>query len=130
MYEDARTVTVEIRGSRTNLLTNPGFSEGVGSWNPRTGTLIQDFTTSVYGSNSAKFTASGSTASVSSNWVQVLPNSDYTFSVYLKAGASGKSAKIAIEYHLPTDALDQTSLNTQYFSYSRPHHLWCKEIYC
>ena len=113
MYEDARTVTVEIRGSRTNLLTNPGFSEGVGSWNPRTGTLIQDFTTSVYGSNSAKFTASGSTASVSSNWVQVLPNSDYTFSVYLKAGASGKSAKIAIEYHLPTDALDQTSLNTQ-----------------
>jgi epidermal growth factor receptor substrate 15 len=120
MFEEANSTVLEINGFRTNLITNPGFSEGVGSWSTLNGSLIQDFTTSTYGNSCAKFTPTSSGAAVSSNWIEVTPGEYYTFSVYVKSSLANKSAKIAIEFSIPSDTnLDSaitTSANGPYYN--------------
>jgi hypothetical protein len=44
-YEDSRTIKVQLDGTRTNYLPNPGFDDGLGGWFPSNASVISQFAT-------------------------------------------------------------------------------------
>ena len=100
-FQDARRIELYLGGQGENLLPNPSFEEGVGSWiaSPN-GSFAQDPTiynaATYYGTSVGELTiqsaATGSipyglsalpAAWVSSDWFAVSPGQNYTFSAYI-----------------------------------------------
>jgi len=118
IYEDAKNININLEGYRTNLVSNPGFEDGVGFWNSINGTLLSDdspITTIMAGStNVGKFisTAADSSA-VYTNWIRNLkPGTQYTFSVYVLAPYNNYRATVGIEFDMPQSIEDQTKVIT------------------
>lgn len=114
IFEDSRTVKVQVNGVRTNYLPNPGFDNGSGGWVVKDGTLLSVVDSgAIFGGKSGQFTATAADASVSSNWISLKPETEYIFSAYVLGPSSGgsHSAKLLVEYSSPEDSLDQTILN-------------------
>lgn len=115
IYEDARTVNIQLDGTRTNYIPNPGFNDGTGGWDVLNGSLGIDSTNYVYGTTSAKFTASNTVGAIHSDWVTLEPDTYYTFSAYVK-GPATKTAKVGIEFTFPQKAVDQIKVSKDAYS--------------
>ncbi len=113
-YEDARKVIVYVNGDNTNLITNPSFETNADGWTPLNGTLSTATTPTaakIFGSKIAKLVASSDgRIGVSSEWMPVDPNENYTFSAYVSSNTT-KTVKVRIEF---SSQLDQEQQNTVY----------------
>ncbi|CAB4152586.1 Carbohydrate-binding, CenC-like [uncultured Caudovirales phage] len=131
IYEDSRTIKVELEGVRTNYLPNPGFDDGLGGWFPKNSSILPDTSTSYFGSVCCKLIANSTSAGLVSDWIPLNPNSDYIFSAYVKADTAGKKAKMYIEFSSPLDAADQISVTDDvleaYYN-STPHFVLSDEF--
>jgi len=115
IYEDARTVNIQLDGTRTNYLPNPGFDYGTNGWGILNGTLSIDTANYVYGATSGKFTAANNVGAIHSDWITLDPNTYYTFSAYVK-GPATKTAKVGIEFTFPQKAVDQIKVSKDAYS--------------
>lgn len=115
IYEDARTVNIQLDGTRTNYLPNPGFDNGIGGWGILNGALSIDTTNYVYGTTSGNFTANSTVGAIHSDWVTLEPNTYYTFSAYVK-GPATKTAKVGVEFTFPQTAVDQIKVSKDAYS--------------
>lgn len=115
IYEDARTVNIQLDGIRTNYLPNPGFDNGLGGWGILNGALSIDTTNYVYGTTSCNFTANSTVGAVHSDWITLEPNTYYTFSAYVK-GPATKTAKVGVEFTFPQTAVDQIKVSKDAYS--------------
>lgn len=118
LFEDARQSIIEVDGIRTNLIVNPGFENGTGGWIPKPGSnLAEDNTYSVFGTQCAKLTHTSGENFITSDWMQVEPDTDYTFSIY--ALSDVESAHLRIEFDSAKYAVDQETIlsdeDGQYF---------------
>jgi len=115
IYEDARTVNIQLDGTRTNYLPNPGFDNGAGSWGILNGSLSIDSTNYVYGTTSGKFTANNTVGAIHSDWVTLELDTYYTFSAYVK-GPATKTAKVGVEFTFPQKTVDQIKVSKDAYS--------------
>lgn len=114
-YQDARAVQVVISGDVENLIPNPSFENGTGTWYPLNSSIVQDFaapaTSVVYKNCVGKLTAtsaSGDRVALVSDWIPVEPGQNYTFSIY--ASGAARPAKARIEYSIKQTADEQTEI--------------------
>jgi hypothetical protein len=115
VYEDARVSVVQVDGSRTNYVINPGFNNGVGSWSATGGTIIPTTEFANLGTNSCKYNSSVDEGYVYSDWFTFPSNKDFTASAYVKL-PSGVKADISVQFSSPQSALDQTKITNGIFN--------------
>jgi hypothetical protein len=93
-FEDAKQVNVYVQGSKENLIPNPSFEDGTGSWLPSANSnfISRSFISSnaiFFGSSVGALTALNSSQMyVSSDWIEVDPGQNYTFSAYVSTDST------------------------------------------
>lgn len=115
VYEDARVSVVQVEGSRTNYVQNPGFSNGVGSWSATGGTIIPTTESANLGTNACKYVSSVQTGYVYSDWFTFPDDKDFTASAYVKLPPAVK-ADISVYFSSPKSAVDQTKITSGVFN--------------
>ena len=123
-FQDARKVLVYVKGEFENLLPNPSFERGVGGWfaSPN-GSFAKDPTLSsnaiFYGSAAGELTVLSEPVVgdpgvyVSSDWFEVTPGENYSFSAYLSTAYPDFGTAIArIEFSNRESLNEQVSIST------------------
>ena len=118
-YEDARKVIVYLRGEKENWITNPDFEQGVGGWTASLNcSFAQDptvYNTAIfYGSCLGELTVqSPGTSFITSDWFEVEPGQNYTFSAYVTSEYPNAGRAIArIEFSNRESVDKQTAILT------------------
>jgi len=133
IYEDARTIKINLSGVRTNYLPNPSFEDSkggtLGGWSAYNGTITTDTTSPIVGTKVCKYTALSSNSNLgtlSTNWIQLNPDTIYTFSAYVRGLSSAQTAFARVDFTSPYDETDQVSIkqdsvtNEYYFNVADP----------
>jgi len=116
IYEDARSIKVNIGGVRTNYLPNPSFEDSkggsLGGWSPYTGTIALNTSNYLVGTTSCKYTSTNSVVAnqlgaLRTDWLTLDPDTVYTFSAYVKGPSSSFKAFAGVEFVAPYYAKDQ-----------------------
>lgn len=112
VYDEARTVTVEVSPNKINYIKNPSFEVDASTWTVTNATFSQDSsvpTVGYPGSYSGKFVAAGAWSITTNYEIPITAGQYYTASAYIKAlAATTVDLKIKFyddEYALVTTAL-------------------------
>jgi hypothetical protein len=112
-YQDAKQVTIAVRGEKENYITNPGFENGVGSWAAYNGTLYADASNTsavIYETKACKLTSTSTgNAAFVSDWIPVDQGRYITFSGYVE-GSAARTAVARLEFSTPTSTSDQPTV--------------------
>jgi hypothetical protein len=140
-YEDARRVRVYVKGDQENYVLNPDFENGIGFWTPSpNGSFAQDPTiypgALEHGATLGELTIlSGTGGYITSDWISVDPEQNYTFSGFVSCGYTAQNrtviariefsnrATVEAQSQVITDANGQYLQDTPYYVDSDPYTL-------
>lgn len=93
-FKDARQISIVLKGTRVNELTNPNFEGSTTGWTGTNSTLIlstvEDASVpdvgavSISGGSIEVYATTSASTEITSDFTSVLPSNNYTFSAYVK----------------------------------------------
>jgi phage tail-like protein len=112
VYDEARTITVEVSPNKINYIKNPSFEVDASTWTVTDATFSQDSsvpTVGYPGSYSGKFVAAGAWSITTNYEIPITAGQYYTASAYIKALAD-TTVDLKIKFYDDADALVTTAL--------------------
>ena len=115
IYEDARSIKINLSGVRTNYLPNPSFEDSkggsLGGWSSYAGDISTNTSNYLVGTTSCKYTSTNTIANqfgaLCTDWLTLDPDTVYTFSAYVKGPSSSFKAFAGVEFAAPYYVKDQ-----------------------
>jgi phage tail-like protein len=112
VYDEARTITVEVSPNKINYIKNPSFEVDAATWTVTNATFSRDSsvpTVGYPGSYSGKFVAAGAWGLTTNYELPITAGQYYTASAYIKALAA-TTVDLKIKFYDDADVLVTTAL--------------------
>ena len=112
VYDEARTITVEVSPNKINYIKNPSFEVNASTWTVTGATFSQDSSVPVVGypgSYSGKFVAAGAWNIRTNYEIPITAGQYYTASAYMKALAA-TTVDLKIKFYDDADVLVTTAI--------------------